>query len=105
MKISKDILKACCNNDRVAQKQVYELLLPYLRAVAKRYLRDASFVKDVLQESFYKIFKNLDSYDPQRAPLNFWALLNIFFSSGDTLNSIRSSFLICASIMLLLVFG
>jgi len=30
-------------------------------------------VKDVLQESFVKIFKHIDRYDPNKAPLNKWA--------------------------------
>ena len=59
--------------DRKAQKQLYGLLLPYLRAIASRYLRDTSFVKDVLQESFVKIFKNIEHYDANKAPLKQWA--------------------------------
>ena len=49
------------------------MLLPYLRAVANRYLKDTSYSKDVLQEGFIKIFKNLHTYDSNKAPLNQWA--------------------------------
>ncbi len=73
MNIDQNILTACVNQDRDAQSKVYNLLLPYLRAVAYRYLRDTSFVKDVLQDSFVKIFKNIDKYDMAKASLKQWS--------------------------------
>lgn len=73
MTINEKLIKACRSQDRMAQKQLYELLLPYLRAVANRYLRDTSYTKDVLQESFVKIFRSLDKYDFQKAPIKKWA--------------------------------
>ena len=73
MTINEKLIKACRSQDRIAQKQLYKLLLPYLRAVANRYLRDTSYVKDVLQESFVKIFKNINKYDSKKAPIKKWA--------------------------------
>jgi len=73
MQIKNSLIKSCVSQNRNAQKQLYELLLPYLRAVASRYLRDTSYVKDVLQESFVKIFRNMEHYDPNKAPLKQWA--------------------------------
>jgi RNA polymerase sigma-70 factor (ECF subfamily) len=73
MQISSDLIKACISQERKAQKQLYELLLSYLRAVANRYLRDISYSKDVLQESFVKIFKNIGTYNAQLAPCHQWA--------------------------------
>lgn len=73
MEIANHLIQACAKQDRAAQKELYLLLLPYLRAVANRYLKDASYTKDVLQESFVKVFKNIDRYDPNKAPLKNWA--------------------------------
>lgn len=73
MQIDDDLIRSCIANNRVAQKQLYGLLLPYLRAVANRYLRDNSYIKDALQESFVKIFKNVGKYDSQRASFPSWA--------------------------------
>ncbi|MFK8102968.1 MAG: RNA polymerase sigma factor [Saprospiraceae bacterium] len=73
MEIDYDLIKSCIAQERKAQKQLYELLLPYLRAVAHRYLRDTSYVKDVLQESFVKVFRSIEKYDPKQAPLKQWA--------------------------------
>jgi len=71
--IDENIIKSCIQQQRVAQNKLYTMLLPYLRAVAYRYLKDTSYTKDVLQEGFIKIFKNLNTYDSNKAPLKQWA--------------------------------
>lgn len=73
MHISNDLITACIANNRTAQKQLYEQLLPYLSAIAKRYLRDNSYLKDVLQESFIKIFFHIARYDYSKASFQTWA--------------------------------
>ncbi len=73
MNIAENLIQACAKPDRAAQKELYLKLLPYLRAVANRYLKDTSFTKDVLQESFVKIFKHIHKYDPNKAPIKNWA--------------------------------
>jgi len=73
MQISDALIKSCISNNRNAQKQLYELLLPYLRAVARRYLRDQSYIKDVLQESFVKVFREINQYDFEKATIKQWA--------------------------------
>lgn len=73
MQIDHALIKACVSQNRKAQKQLYVQLLPYLRAIACRYLRDTSYEKDVLQESFVKVFKNIGQYNFDKAPLKYWA--------------------------------
>lgn len=73
MQIENKLIQSCANQNRVAQKELYLLLLPYLRAVANRYLKDTSYSKDVLQESFVKLFNSIKNYDPNKAPLKNWA--------------------------------
>lgn len=74
MQISKQLISLCIANDRKAQHRLYEQLLPYLRAVANRYLKDTSYAKDVLQESFVKIFKNIEQYNHQKAGFHLWSV-------------------------------
>lgn len=73
MVVDQRIIKGCIAKDRQAQKELYQALLPYLRAVAHRYLRNTSYEKDALQESFLKIFKSIGKYDPAKAPIKSWA--------------------------------
>ena len=73
MEITQVIINGCLLGDTKAQKHLYLNLLPYMKAIAFRYLKDPSFSKDVLQESFIKIFKKLENFDPQRASIKSWA--------------------------------
>ena len=73
MDIDIKILKSCVAQNRGAQKQMYLLLIPYLRAVATRYLKDTSYVKDVLQDSFVKIFKNIEGFDSNKGTIKSWS--------------------------------
>ncbi len=67
------IINKCKLQNRDAQRRVYDVLLPYLRAICRRYLRDVSFEKDVLQESFLKIFTKIEQYNPELASFKKWA--------------------------------
>lgn len=72
-KINKDIINACKRKERSAQKAVYQVLLPYLKPIAKRYLRNNQYVLDVLQESFVKIFLDINQFSEKKGTLFSWA--------------------------------
>ena len=57
----------------MAQRQLYDALLPYLNAMCKRYLYDGNYLKDVLQETFINIFNYLDQFDIQKASFKTWS--------------------------------
>lgn len=73
MDITEIILTQCKQGIPDAQRQLYSTILPYLRAIAGRYLKDESYSKDVLQESFVKIFRSLDNYDSKKGLFKTWA--------------------------------
>jgi RNA polymerase sigma factor (sigma-70 family) len=56
------IVEACIREDRAAQKQFYELFSGKLFAVAMRYMKNRDNAQDVLQDSFVKIYKNLQNF-------------------------------------------
>ncbi|SOE20813.1 RNA polymerase sigma-70 factor, ECF subfamily [Spirosomataceae bacterium TFI 002] len=66
-----DIIKACLNKDRAAQKQLYELFSGKLYVVALRYMKNKEAAQDVLQDAFVKVFKYLDSFRFD-CPLEVW---------------------------------
>ena len=74
MQIEIDLIQRCISNERSAQRQLYDRVLPYLTTIASRYLNDRSFLKDVLQEAFIDLFKNMEKYDPGRASFKTWAV-------------------------------
>lgn len=73
MDISIRLIEGCLSNDRSAQNELYRQLLPYLNLVCQRYLHDEHQRKDVLQETFIRIFRHLEQFDVQRASFKTWA--------------------------------
>lgn len=57
-----EILKGCLNNDRSSQKKLFDLYAPKMLAVCMRYIRNKEEAEDVLQESFIKVYKKLDTF-------------------------------------------
>ncbi len=74
MKIHHEIIDLCRAGDRAAQKQLYHELLPYLNAVCRRYTFDTSRVKDILQETFIRIFRNVHQFDASKGEFKSWAV-------------------------------
>lgn len=86
MQIENNLIELCRSNNRSAQKELYTLLLPYLRSIAQRYIRDHSYMKDILQESFVKVFKSINTYDPEYGSIQKWAariVVNSCFNYND----------------------
>lgn len=51
------------HRDRGAMKELYGLYSGYLTAVCSRYVADADAVRDVLHDSFIKIFSSVDGFE------------------------------------------
>lgn len=66
-----DLISGCIAGKRLQQKQLYELYFGKMMAVCMRYARDRDEAKDLLNEGFLKVFKNLHQYKPQRS-LESW---------------------------------
>ena len=49
--------------DNTAQRTVYKNYVRYLAAVCSRYILNDEDIKDVLQDSFLKIFSSISSFD------------------------------------------
>lgn len=56
------LIEQCLANNRAAQKQLYDKYSAKMFAVCLRYEPESEMAKDLLQEGFIKIFKNLESY-------------------------------------------
>lgn len=67
------MIAACISNNRNAQRQLYDMLMPYLNVICQRYLNNQSERSDVLQESFISLFKNLHQFDIAKASFKTWA--------------------------------
>lgn len=56
------LIKACINNERWAQKKLFEDNYKTLMSLALRYGSCEDDALDIMHESFIKVFKNLDKY-------------------------------------------
>ncbi len=59
----KVLLENCLLHKEWAQKELYDLYSSQLFAICSRYATDSSEAKDILQESFIKIFTHLKQYN------------------------------------------
>ncbi len=57
------ILAQCIDNQPKAQKQLFDMLAPKMYSVCLRYAQDEDEAKDILQESFIKVFNNLTKFE------------------------------------------
>ncbi len=73
MKEEQKIIKKCLKNDRAAQKLLYQQHKDRLMSIIFRYTSDISSSKDVLQETFIKIFTNLSKFDSNKGTFKSWS--------------------------------
>lgn len=57
-----DLIKACIENDRKAQFELYNRFGPGMKLTCMRYLIDKNSAEDILNQGFLKVFTNLKSY-------------------------------------------
>ena len=66
-----DLISACIQKERWAQKVLYEEHYPKMMGVCLRYAGSQDEALDILHEGFIKVFKNLQRYEPGTS-LNSW---------------------------------
>ncbi len=62
MQTEKDIILACLQNNREAQKMLYKMFASKMFAICCRFAQKNNQAEDILQEGFVKVFKNLDKF-------------------------------------------
>lgn len=71
MKVDKELLEACIQNKRKAQFELYKLCYSTMMSVCFRYEKNKEDAEFLLNKAFYKILKNLESYQ-DKVPFNAW---------------------------------
>ncbi|GIJ97472.1 DNA-directed RNA polymerase sigma-70 factor [Capnocytophaga stomatis] len=61
----KYLIERAKQNDRLAQKELYEAYASSLLSVCRLYINDLHFAEDVLLKAFFKIFTHLKDYKEQ----------------------------------------
>jgi RNA polymerase sigma factor (sigma-70 family) len=82
-----DLIYQCLQHDRVAQKQLYHAMYDYLNSVTSRYTDDQDEAKDILQNTFIRIFRSLEKFDQNLGKFKSWCCK---ICINEALNSKRS---------------
>lgn len=60
--IETDLISGCIAGDRRKQEMLYQRFAPKMYAVCLRYSNNADDARDLLQEGFIKVFRNLEKF-------------------------------------------
>ncbi len=66
------IIEGCRKQQPLYQKALFEKYSKLLFSTCLRYVSDQSLAKDVLQDSFIRIFKYFNKFDPEKGQLKSW---------------------------------
>lgn len=56
------LVNGCVRNNRKSQEAIYKMFYGKMMAVCKRYTRNEDQAKDILQDGFIKVFKNIEKF-------------------------------------------
>ncbi len=66
------IIKKCQNAHPDAERELYELYLPYVLTIVRRFGILTQDEPDVIQEIFIEVFLNINKYNVQKGAFKFW---------------------------------
>ena len=78
-----DLIKRILSRDEVALAAVYDRYEGLLHSVANHILQDAGAVEEVLQDTFYQLWRVAASFDSARGTLGCWLLVMVRNRSID----------------------
>lgn len=61
------ILDGCRHRDRPSQKELYHIFYQYVLTVGLRYASSLEDAREIVNDTFLKIFAKIDNYDPNQA--------------------------------------
>lgn len=77
------ILDQCVKDDRKAQRRLYEYYYPKMMGVCYRYTDNHDDAREIFNNSFFKVFKNLKKTSPPVDKLDAWIYRIIINTSID----------------------
>ena len=57
------IIRGCVAGNRTSQQELYDLFAPKLMNVCARYAKNKDESEEIMQDGFYRIFKNIQQYN------------------------------------------
>ena len=72
MAIDQYIIKGCKKKEYKAQQALYKQCLDRVYFTIRRYVSDEFYIENIIQDTFIKVYKNIDRYDPNIAKFETW---------------------------------
>jgi len=72
MAVTKEMVDGCLVQDLRAQKALYTQCLDRVYYTIRRYVSDEFFIENIIQDTFIKVYKNIDRYDHKIAKFETW---------------------------------
>lgn len=63
MKTEREIIELCQKQNSIGQRDLYDKYSGVVFGICKRYAKDEMTANDMLQDSFIKVFKNIENYE------------------------------------------
>lgn len=70
--LESDLYDGCCQQERRAQSAVYSRFAPYALGVMRRFGVAAEDDRELLQDIFVEVFRNIARYDARKGPFTTW---------------------------------
>lgn len=67
-----EIIRGCCNNEPIAQAQLYKELYALAMNTAMRYSRDEDDAANIATAGFVKMFRSIKSLDETKGSFYGW---------------------------------
>jgi RNA polymerase sigma-70 factor (ECF subfamily) len=83
------LVEGCLQNDQLCQAKLFNIFYPKMVNVCVRYVNDVDMAHDIVQESFIKIFNNLETYRLSNS-FEGWIKRIIVNASIDELRKIKT---------------
>jgi len=88
-----DLVDGVARGEAAAIRALTQRCLPRVTGVALRLLRDRAEAEDVAQETFVKVWRHINRYDPERARLETWVTRIAMNACYDRLRKKRETLL------------
>ncbi|MEO6733719.1 MAG: RNA polymerase sigma factor [Ferruginibacter sp.] len=81
------LINGCKKDDRRCQEQLYRSYYKAMMNLCLRYTQNERDAMEVLNTGFYKVFKNISSYQPLKGSFYTWASTIIIHTCIDFINA------------------
>jgi RNA polymerase sigma factor (sigma-70 family) len=82
-KQTKELIKGCINNERIAQEALYKLFYTDMLRVCYCYIPDKDLAKEAFNSGFLKVFQSIKNFDQEKGELGGWIRKIMIYTAID----------------------